>query len=67
MQVLTIECPAEERERLAEFGERGAAGIIEEELLGGVCRLRAFFADRFEMPGAYWERAEKADWAALLR
>jgi ribosomal protein L11 methyltransferase len=68
MHALMLECPAVDRERLvAELAERGTAGIIEEELPGGRCRLRAFFEQAFDMPGGYWELQESVDWVAVSR
>ena len=61
-------CTAEERDRLiAELWERGTAGILEEELPGGGCRLSAFFETPLDMPEGYWEYQPAVDWAEVSR
>jgi hypothetical protein len=73
MLVLRLECPAGVRDRLiAEFWERGTAGVIDEDLPGGGSALRAFFDQRFEATewadyGARWEPAEDRDWIGVAQ
>jgi ribosomal protein L11 methylase PrmA len=63
--VYTLRLPyaGEDRDLLiAELCERGAAGIIDEDLDQDRCLLRAFFEQPFDMPGATWELQEEVDW-----
>jgi len=63
MYLLTLACWSDDRDLLiASLWERGAAGIIEEDLDPGRCLLRAFFEQPFDMPGATWEVQEDVDW-----
>jgi len=63
MHLLTLACCSDDRDLLiAELCERGAAGILEEDLDQGRCSLRACFEEPFEMPGAVWEIQEEVDW-----
>ncbi len=65
MHVLRIECRADQKDRVvADLWERGTAGIVEEDLPGGACRLKAFFDSTFDSGalGGGWERAEDRDW-----
>lgn len=65
MYALRVECCREDKDLLvAELCDRGTAGIIEEDLAGGRCRLRAFFEIPFEMNGGSWEWQEPKDWVA---
>jgi ribosomal protein L11 methyltransferase len=62
---LRVECLREDKDLLvAELCDRGTAGIMEEDLAGGRCRLRAFFATPYEMTGGSWEWEEPKDWVA---
>lgn len=71
MYVLTLECAPEDRDRLiASLWERGTAGILEDDLPGGRCALKAFFDEPFS-PDALaafspsWNNAGDRDWVEV--
>jgi ribosomal protein L11 methyltransferase len=68
MFVLEIDSAAADTDRLiAELWERGTTGVIEEDLPGGRCLLRAFFEQPFDVAGwtaARWIPADQRDWVA---
>jgi ribosomal protein L11 methyltransferase len=74
---LYLECRQEEKDGLiAELWDRGSSGITESELPGGVCGLRAFFADDAQAPelthdfsswSARWQNEEPHDWVAVAQ
>lgn len=72
MVALVFECAAAEKDqRLAQLWERGTTGVIEEDLPGGRCLLRAFFdhadATIAQALDATIEPAEERDWIALAQ
>ncbi|MFB3776422.1 MAG: 50S ribosomal protein L11 methyltransferase [Bryobacteraceae bacterium] len=74
MDTLTLACARREKDLIvAELYEAGTLGIIEEELLGGRWRLRAFFAsgDGLESQFAAWNpvrcAAGDTDWVGLAQ
>lgn len=72
MYSLTIECPAAEADwRAAEFWEAGCAGVQEDDLPGGLVRLKAFFDAQPNLPGLLaietpvdWEARTRDSWPA---
>ncbi len=72
MQVLTIECAAEDKDLLiARLYELDTRGIVEEDLPGERVELRAFFDQAFEAGefashGAEWTPADETNWARKI-
>lgn len=54
---------------MAELWERGTEGLVEEDLPGGACLLRAFFIEPFDASAwdGEWTPAEERDWVAVSR
>lgn len=74
MFYLNIDCAPDEKDILvANLWERGSTGIVEGDLPGGRCSLRAYFdndADASALSDAFQARSEAAedlDWVALAR
>ncbi|MBI4875561.1 MAG: 50S ribosomal protein L11 methyltransferase [Acidobacteria bacterium] len=70
MVALHIRCELEDKDRiLAELWERGTEGVVEEDLPGGGCRLRAYFNQTFDAAewNGEWRAEEERDWVAVSR
>lgn len=69
MHSAVVECTRADADRLtAELWELGTSGIQEEEIAGGLVRLRAFFEQPPQHPALRdWRVEEERDWVALSR
>jgi ribosomal protein L11 methyltransferase len=73
VHILCLECAPEDKDNLiAELWEHGTGGIVEEDLPGGGCGLKAFFDEPFEAGewarhGPRWEAAEERDWVGVAQ